>query len=57
MLSDTERLAHKADDAGVDVTFNVYEDMPHGFTRFETGIGIQALMDAALWCRMQLGRA
>ncbi len=50
MLSDAERLAHKADDAGVDVTFAVYERMPHGFTRFDIDIATRALGDAARWC-------
>ena len=54
MLSDSERLAHKADEAGVDVTFNVYEDMPHGFTRFDTTIGTGAILDAARWCAKRL---
>jgi len=56
MLSDTERLAFQADAAGVEVTLKVYEDMPHGFTRFKTAIGTQALNDAAQWLVRRLQR-
>lgn len=54
MLSDTERLAHRADAAQVDVTFAVYDSMPHGFTRFDMDLSSQALADAAHWCRIRL---
>lgn len=54
MLSDAERTATRADEAGTDVTFNVYEGMPHGFTRFDVGIATRALVDAAEWCRRLL---
>lgn len=50
MLSDAEYLARNADVAGVEVSLHVYEGMPHGFTRFETAIGTQAVTDAARWC-------
>lgn len=53
MLSDTEHLARKADDAGVDVSFNIYEGMPHGFTRFDTDIAKQSILDAGQWCMRQ----
>lgn len=54
MLSDTERLAEKADAAGVAVALHIYEAMPHGFTRFESAIANRAVNDAALWCLEQL---
>lgn len=57
MLSDAERTAHRAADAGVDVALHLYEAMPHGFTRFDVPIANQALRDAATWCaaRLRLG--
>jgi epsilon-lactone hydrolase len=54
MLSDAERLAHHAESAGVSVDLHIYEDMPHGFTRFESAIGTQAIRDAAQWCGARL---
>jgi acetyl esterase/lipase len=55
MLSDAERVAHRANEAGVEVTLAVYDSMPHGFTRFDIGIGNQALQDAVRWCHAALG--
>jgi len=54
MLSDAERTAHRIVEAGVDVTFNLYEAMPHGFTRFDVPIANQALSDVARWCVARL---
>ena len=54
MPSDAERLARNADEAGVDVQLHLYDGMPHGFTRFETAIGTQAVSDMAQWCRARL---
>lgn len=50
MLSDAERLARRAADAGVDVRFDVYVGMPHGFTRFRAPVADAALEAAADWC-------
>lgn len=50
MLSDTEFLARKASDAGVAVELEIYEGMPHGFTRFEAEISRRALGAVAQWC-------
>ena len=57
MPSDAERLARNAAEAGVDVLLHVYEGMPHGFSRFETAIGTQAVRDMAHWCRARLAVA
>ena len=54
MLSDAERTAFNADEAGVAVTLPIYEAMPHGFTRFNVDIGTQAISDAAAWCVARL---
>jgi acetyl esterase/lipase len=54
MLGDAEHLARKADEAGVDVTLQVCEGMPHVRTPLPTTIGTQALLDAAQWCRDRL---
>lgn len=51
LLSDAQYLALKADEAGVPVTFNVYDSMPHSFTRYKLAIGDKLLDDAAMWCR------
>ena len=54
MVSDAERTAFNADEAGVAVTLPIYEAMPHGFTRFNVDIGTQAISDAAAWCVARL---
>jgi epsilon-lactone hydrolase len=54
MLSDTEFLARKASDAGVAVELEIYEAMPHGFSRFEAEISRRALGAVAQWCRERL---
>lgn len=54
MLSDAEYLARKAADAGTEVCLHVYEGMPHGFTRFDSAIGTQAVVDAARWCQERM---
>jgi epsilon-lactone hydrolase len=56
MLSDAERTAFRADETGVDVELTIYEGMPHGFTRFDVGIGTQAIVDAAQWCVARMER-
>ncbi|HEU5294766.1 MAG TPA: alpha/beta hydrolase fold domain-containing protein [Burkholderiaceae bacterium] len=56
MLSDAERTAFRADEAGVDVTLSIYEGMPHGFTRLDVGTGAQAVMDCADWCLARIPR-
>ena len=55
MLSDAERLVTRAEDAGVPVRFDVYQAMPHGFTRFRAAVADRALDETAQWCRRQLG--
>ncbi len=57
MLSDTEFLARKADDAGTPVQLEVFEAMPHGFTRFDMPLGTAALEAAAHWCRDAVRRS
>ena len=54
MLSDAERTAFNADEAGVAVTLHIYEAMPHGFTRFNVDIGTQPISDAEAWCVARL---
>ncbi|WP_306391899.1 alpha/beta hydrolase [Telluria beijingensis] len=57
MLSDVERYAGQADAAGADVTLNLYQAMPHGFTKFAIPLARQAIADVARWCAARLGRA
>ena len=49
-ISDAEYLALKADEAGVEVTFNAYDAMPHSFTRYDLSIGARLLADVSAWC-------
>lgn len=50
MLSDVERLAEQADRAGARVALNLYEAMPHGFTKFDTPLARLAMRHTARWC-------
>ena len=50
MLSDVERYANQASAAGADVTLNLYQAMPHGFTKFAIPIAHKAIGDVAAWC-------
>ncbi len=50
MLSDAERTAFVASEAGAEVQLAIYEGMPHGFTRLEAGCGTLALQHTAQWC-------
>ncbi|OKO76964.1 acetylhydrolase [Bradyrhizobium sp. NAS80.1] len=54
MLSDVERYAHRADHAEANVTLNLYDGMPHGFTKFDIPVAKRALADVARWCRAHL---
>lgn len=54
MLSDVEHLARKASDAGADVWLEVYEGMPHGFTKFDTPTSSQTLTAAATWAMQRV---
>jgi len=54
LLSDAERLAWKADTAGAATRLDVYDAMPHGFTRFDMPLALQALANAAEWCRQRM---
>ena len=49
-ISDAEHLALKADEAGVNVTFNAYDAMTHSFTRYDLSIGTRLLADVSAWC-------
>lgn len=49
MLSEVERFADHANRAGASVTLNLYEAMPHGFTKFDTPLARQAMQHAAQW--------
>jgi monoterpene epsilon-lactone hydrolase len=57
MLSDVERLAVHAERAAARVTLNIYEAMPHGFTKFNIDMARQAMRDVAGWCMRRLDTA
>ncbi len=54
MLSDVEHLARAASRAGASVRLDVYQAMPHGFTRFVAPIADAALEASARWCAERL---
>lgn len=49
MLSDVERYALRADAAGAAVSLNLYEAMPHGFTKFDIPLAGRAIDEVAAW--------
>ncbi|MFL9889012.1 alpha/beta hydrolase fold domain-containing protein [Paraburkholderia agricolaris] len=57
MLSDVERFADHADRAGARVALNLYETMPHGFTKFDTPLARKAMRHTADWCVDRLADA
>ncbi|MCA8246960.1 alpha/beta hydrolase [Burkholderia multivorans] len=56
MLSDVERFADHAARAGATVALNLYEAMPHGFTKFDTPLARSAMQHVAAWCVTRLTR-
>lgn len=55
LLSESEALARRAADSGVNTTLEVFEAMPHGFTKYRLHAAAQALQRVAAWLARHAG--